>query len=397
MSYSINSRVEALHFLELHEFEKKEKVSLWNQTRLVVVKDDSNMPYLTARQLTIFEYFLSILGFGPAAKGNIQNYVEDKPFKEQIIEILRKKSGSDKPISLQVDGDARLKWGPLLKIARASGNLDMIERITLKSGFTTEEVFAEEEVKELFADLLRETCEPEYNHAIPSRFNNVLCPKENALSYTDSEGVTHFVHANSINVVEGSSFIAAQVPEINHGHFWAVAATKTNLIVDLTRNREIDPYYPMEGTSLEQNGVVISCISREYVDENTSIFKYIVQIGEQSSKEMTRIRYKGWEDHSLTAIEDLIILIDLVNEYTSKEPPMVHCRAGVGRTGTFIAAALLLKRGASELDTSDKTAISKVVSDLVLELRKVRGPLTVQSEKQYKLLLQVASKIQSYP
>ena len=59
---------------------------------------------------------------------------------------------------------------------------------------------------------------------------------------------------------------------------------------------------------------------------------------------MSQLQTIKWAD--LTAPDDTKILRDLVHKAVdlnpSKEPILVHCSAGVGRTGTFIAVFKLL-------------------------------------------------------
>merc|ERR1719228_581949 len=65
-----------------------------------------------------------------------------------------------------------------------------------------------------------------------------------------------------------------------------------------------------------------------------------------SSVEISQIQTTAWLD--LTAPEDTKILLDLVNKtrelvgMKTDNPILIHCSAGVGRTGTFIAVYKLI-------------------------------------------------------
>ena len=66
---------------------------------------------------------------------------------------------------------------------------------------------------------------------------------------------------------------------------------------------------------------------------------------------------------------------------------VVHCRAGVGRTGTLIAYTMMskaLNKGSENI--SEQSLIAKVMST-VAELRRQRGPDVVQTQNQLKLLI----------
>jgi hypothetical protein len=95
-----------------------------------------------------------------------------------------------------------------------------------------------------------------------------------------------------------------------------------------------------------------------------------------------------------------------INELISKEtrsgPTVVHCSAGIGRSGTFIAADILLKRKVTELqkkkeeedfkeennsEDSSSTAL-RLLKKIVEELREQRRGM-VQTEEQYKFVYQI--------
>ena len=65
------------------------------------------------------------------------------------------------------------------------------------------------------------------------------------------------------------------------------------------------------------------------------------------------------------------------NEFVDRDGPiLVHCSAGVGRTGTYIAVFKLW------LDVKDPNVTKLSIKDTVLELRKQRC-LMVQKKEQY--------------
>ena len=65
-------------------------------------------------------------------------------------------------------------------------------------------------------------------------------------------------------------------------------------------------------------------------------------------RQVTHLQTKKWAD--LTAPEDTRIMLDMVqaistisNAKDNPEPILVHCSAGVGRTGTFIGVYKLVE------------------------------------------------------
>ena len=94
--------------------------------------------------------------------------------------------------------------------------------------------------------------------------------------------------------------------------------------------------------------------------------------------EVSQLQTIKWAD--LTAPDDTKILRDLVQKSldlnTSKDTILVHCSAGVGRTGTFIAVYKLVS------DYMDNKIRALDVKNTVLQMRRCRMRM-VQQKEQY--------------
>jgi len=134
--------------------------------------------------------------------------------------------------------------------------------------------------------------------------------------------------------------------------------------------------------------------------------------GEDKARTVWHFWYRGWPDFGVPAEEDLETFLELMRlsrEHSSpKGPRVIHCSAGVGRTGTFIALEHLLR----ELDVgalcdppsppptsngkgkteSKPEAKPDVVYDVVQELRKQRKGM-VQTEQQYRFLYNTLQRL----
>ena len=105
------------------------------------------------------------------------------------------------------------------------------------------------------------------------------------------------------------------------------------------------------------------------------------------SRRIFHIKYDSWGDHkepsSLTDIKILLAymeVFDLIGSMVDLGgPPIVHCSAGVGRTGTFIACAAV-KTLALQKKLID-------VPSIVTEMRKCRDGM-VQTDDQYAFIYQ---------
>ena len=110
--------------------------------------------------------------------------------------------------------------------------------------------------------------------------------------------------------------------------------------------KKADKYWPDENAPTLDlgNGVTIEHLSTSY---QWTFYERKLRINPSGGvpREVTQIQTKRWAD--LTAPDETNILRDMVNRVREvcedrNKPILVHCSAGVGRTGTFIAVYKLL-------------------------------------------------------
>jgi len=120
----------------------------------------------------------------------------------------------------------------------------------------------------------------------------------------------------------------------------------------------------------------------------TTVRKLILKCGEES-KTVWHMLFLGWPDYGIPENEDRVALLELIKLSQSRNeamnhPRIVHCSAGVGRSGTFIALEHLLEElDAGGLDDVEES--EDVIFNTVCNLREQRMTM-VQSEMQYQLL-----------
>jgi len=127
------------------------------------------------------------------------------------------------------------------------------------------------------------------------------------------------------------------------------------------------------------------------------------------TRDVFQLHYLGWPDFGVPVssrpIRDLAHLTDLYRNYASHHlklngPCIVHCSAGVGRTGSFMGMMCVmenplfkdlrdsLRASATVDDDGIIAAISSTcrIGDIVLSLRQQRNCGTVQTSKQYEFI-----------
>nr|XP_033716602.1 receptor-type tyrosine-protein phosphatase eta [Tursiops truncatus] len=225
-----------------------------------------------------------------------------------------------------------------------------------------------------------------------NRYNNVL-------PY-DISRVKLSVHAHSTddyinaNYMPGyhskKEFIATQGPLPNTlKDFWRMVWEKNvYAIVMLTKcveqgRTKCEEYWPSK--QAQDYGDIMVAMTSEIVLPEWTIRDFTVQnIQTSESHTLRQFHFTSWPDHGVPDTTDLLINFRyLVRDYMKQSPPespiLVHCSAGVGRTGTFIAIDRLIYQMEDE-NTVD-------VYGIVYDLRMHRS-LMVQTEDQYVFLNQ---------
>ncbi|MCJ1404635.1 hypothetical protein MMC11_007861 [Xylographa trunciseda] len=231
------------------------------------------------------------------------------------------------------------------------------------------------------------------------------------------EGECDYINASPISIgsFQDSTemrYIATQGPkELSLHHFWHMIWHEINhvgVIVMLTQLAEglrekCHQYYPddtdHDGFSLrwttetgeECKGTVKTTESTFDEASKTTIRKLVLSSGRES-KVIWHLLFLGWPDYGVPENQDRHALLELIKLSRKKNqdpdsPRIIHCSAGVGRSGTFIALEhLLAEFEAGNLDEVSDT--DDIIHDTVNKLREQRMTM-VQSESQYVLLYEL--------
>ncbi|ELK23841.1 Receptor-type tyrosine-protein phosphatase eta [Myotis davidii] len=225
-----------------------------------------------------------------------------------------------------------------------------------------------------------------------NRYNNVL-PYD--ISRVREKVQTHsaddYINANYMPGYHSKKdFIATQGPLPNTlKDFWRMVWEKNvYAIVMLTKcveqgRTKCEEYWPSK--QAKDYGDIAVAMTSEIVLPEWTIRDFIVKNKQTSdSHALRQFHFTSWPDHGVPDTTDLLINFRyLVRDYMKQSPPespiLVHCSAGVGRTGTFIAIDRLIYQIENEYSVD--------VYGIVYDLRMHR-PLMVQTEDQYVFLNQ---------
>ncbi|KFQ32742.1 Receptor-type tyrosine-protein phosphatase eta, partial [Merops nubicus] len=230
-----------------------------------------------------------------------------------------------------------------------------------------------------------------------NRYNNVLPYDISRVKLSSQSSVTDdYINANYMPGYNSKkAFIAAQGPLPNTiDDFWRMIWEKNIYsIVMLTKcveqaRTKCEQYWP-DKQSKSYGDIIVTMVSEVVLPEWTIRDFTVEKSNTPESHTVRQFHFTSWPDHGVPETTDLLINFrHLVHEYSSQNPidspTLVHCSAGVGRTGTFIAIDRLIQ----QMEMESAVDVYGVVYDL-----RMHRPLMVQTEDQYVFLNQCVMDI----
>ncbi len=344
-----------------------------------------------------------------------------------VFTLLNEKAGF-KDSGLEIKFENRLSEEQYLKIQRASEFKTFLEKSTERinpvlqkynqklsdSNYVNRFTALEECTKELLKEAKMES-----RRYLKYHFGNIPCPQATSVKVDKDTLNANFVH------LFDQEFICGQYPHPEaKGLLWKSILEYTDFILDLTSSIDMDkqkfkPYYPQQvseklsvpiddaaqrissgsGDESEREPLseadlfTIEYVAEEPLGENKDnpdaiLSTYIItdpRTNPPIKKTVKRINFTKWIDHSVVSLEEIKEIAKWIDKYKTNTPPLVHCSAGVGRTGTVCAATGLINAIKEGRVTRDNYL--QVIHESILKGRFQRGPAFVQTEEQYNLLV----------
>ncbi|XP_068611331.1 LOW QUALITY PROTEIN: receptor-type tyrosine-protein phosphatase O [Brachionichthys hirsutus] len=236
-----------------------------------------------------------------------------------------------------------------------------------------------EELKSVGLDLSHQAADLPVNRP-KNRYTNILpydFSRVKLISMHDDEG-SDYINANYVpGYKHADEYIATQgpLPETRNDFWKMVLQQRSPLIVMLTQCNErrrvkCDHYWPFSDEPVTYGEVSVEMLSDSESPE-WIIRKFRLgyvrtrQIGTtgggprqmsdvclplqaDESQDVLHLNYTSWPDHgvpTVNAIESILQFVLIVRQQANRTrgPVVVHCSAGVGRTGTFIALDRLMQ------------------------------------------------------
>ncbi|XP_069101801.1 multiple epidermal growth factor-like domains protein 6 isoform X3 [Argopecten irradians] len=200
----------------------------------------------------------------------------------------------------------------------------------------------------------------------------------------DDNNFTDYINASYIDGFQSSNaYVACQGPTENMVNdfwrmVWQLNCQSIVMVANLVEGgvTKCMQYWPEEGEEVVYGDITITCDDVErYADFRIS------NLNLNSNGDMRSVKHAqflSWPDKEIPKyVTPLVEFHDKVKVTTSDAPVVVHCSAGVGRTGTYIALDYLLNQAESQGSIN--------VHECVVKMRTNRADM-VHTAGQYQFL-----------
>ncbi|XP_048040798.1 receptor-type tyrosine-protein phosphatase eta isoform X3 [Megalobrama amblycephala] len=229
-----------------------------------------------------------------------------------------------------------------------------------------------------------------------NRYNNVLPYDSSRVKLSVlSSPFDDYINASYMpGYTSKKEFIAAQGPlPCTVNDFWRLIWEKNvQTIVMLTKCNEqgrvkCEEYWPADVNHF--NNLTVTTTSEIPLEDWTLRDFEVKNVKTAETRSVRHFHFTAWPDHGVPETTELLInfrhlVREHMDQYSRHSPTLVHCSAGVGRTGTFIAIDRLI----FQIERDGLVDVYGIIHNL-----RMHRPLMVQTEDQYVFLNQCAMDI----
>ena len=221
------------------------------------------------------------------------------------------------------------------------------------------------------------------------RYKNVLTYKTNRVILNTTK---RYINASWIHIPFKYYFIATQGPlPQTIEDFWTMCYEYKVSVVIMLCNLKENNVNKCANYWDVINLYNFDIIKLEEIEED-GICKRTIEIINKRTKErmnIKQIQLLCWDDHTalnMNYFNKIIYLINSLDKYRNNRSVVVHCSAGVGRTGSFICMYLLYYEIIQQIyNEKNLDVISFSIMNLVRKMKEMRM-LSIENVNQFSLL-----------
>ncbi|XP_078033096.1 uncharacterized protein LOC144467943 [Augochlora pura] len=191
-----------------------------------------------------------------------------------------------------------------------------------------------------------------------NRYSNLIAYDENrvVLEKLPGDPYSDYINANYINGYKKENcYIATQGPKpITVNDFWRMIWQEESLIICMLTNviesdkTKCEQYWPEIGKKKKYGDLVVFNAKHTVYADYT--FRMLHLTKGQETRKIEHLHYTAWPDHGVPLSTHSVVtyMKKLLATSPGNGPAVIHCSAGVGRTGTIILCDICLRRAAAE-------------------------------------------------
>uniref|UniRef100_A0A0N5C7S2 Tyrosine-protein phosphatase domain-containing protein n=1 Tax=Strongyloides papillosus TaxID=174720 RepID=A0A0N5C7S2_STREA len=219
------------------------------------------------------------------------------------------------------------------------------------------------------------------------RYKDILCYDDTRFILKKSRNDNlDFIHANYVGSSRKNSYICTQAPLPDTvKDFWRMVwqsrARSVVMLCEIMENGKVksEQYWPIDKSEILRTGNMLIKFLNKYDFEKNIVRSNLLLKKGRRVRLVAHYQYFKWPDRGVPS--NYLVCLRLMKKVTKKFPVIVHCSAGIGRTGTVVCLDDMITK-------LSKPGGCLRMKNALLEYRQYRYGI-VQTEVQYLFIHRV--------
>ena len=222
------------------------------------------------------------------------------------------------------------------------------------------------------------------------RYNRVYPYKYNIVKISNDHQI---INASWINLPFDKNFIATQGPkDYTIEDFWQMCFEYNVKVIVMLCNLIEDGKEKCSAYWEIKNPKNFRIMNLNILEENEYYVKKeitVEKLNEQKPRTFSHIHYKKWPDKKAPNFENIVHIFEnffiFIKQRKEKGPAVIHCSAGIGRTGVFLTLYILYEEIMHNINSSSFESLTFNIFNLVRKLKELRL-YSVENLDQYNFI-----------